>query len=350
MARLLEEQRESKWFSVDPNAPLPPWTSNVRKPWCFGNPTWEFIQRACMQFPEKPTDEQRKSKRQLLRRVIEDLPCTSCRTHASAYWEHTPPDLRSQRTLFTWAWAFHNTVNARLNKEPVHFDEALRLTASPVVRQQGVYADNIPYHERPSMPNNKKARQEHAAVPQQTDEDDDSTLGNDEQTTFNPSSVPIVNNNNNNTVPITITTAARSNPLERIESQDVICNSLNKDSVLMTKVRPDEFDEFDNEFVSQEDSDVNPTTLFGSRWGLMEWMLVGFAAFGAMCLLVLIVMPLIRSSAKRGVPSQRIDVLALEDQRDSIYKPDDFRNTLVRGGSSDIDRTFTVDPFAVYGQ
>ena len=56
----------------------------------------------------------------------EHFPCNDCKHHFAAYIaEHPVKDyVNKDRGLFLWTWEFHESVNKRLNKQSVSFDEA----------------------------------------------------------------------------------------------------------------------------------------------------------------------------------------------------------------------------------
>jgi hypothetical protein len=134
----------SEFFSDDASEPLPQWVRNVKLPWNFGPRWWLFLHSLCLLLGDEPTEAQSAQWQQKIYDFVEDIPCKSCRGHAQQYVEAFPPDMQTQRSLFTWSWRFHNAVNQRLGKPLVSFDAALRLCANPVVLQSGIYAPNVP--------------------------------------------------------------------------------------------------------------------------------------------------------------------------------------------------------------
>jgi hypothetical protein len=62
------------------------------------------------------------------------FPCKVCRGHCTEYIKNNPLENYLGSTvdgkplgLFVWAWKFHNTVNARLNKPIMSWDSAITL-------------------------------------------------------------------------------------------------------------------------------------------------------------------------------------------------------------------------------
>ena len=65
--------------------------------------------------------------------TCENFPCSTCKTHCTQYmldhpmknYEDVLVEVGTERVplgLFVWAWKFHNTVNARLNKPQMSWD------------------------------------------------------------------------------------------------------------------------------------------------------------------------------------------------------------------------------------
>lgn len=66
--------------------------------------------------------------------VVASIRCSKCRAHARAYVADNPP-ARADEDPFTWAWRFHNAVNARLGKPLVGWASAWREYAYAVAPQ-----------------------------------------------------------------------------------------------------------------------------------------------------------------------------------------------------------------------
>jgi len=57
---------------------------------------------------------------------IRTLPCHTCREHGTEYLKQNRPDMSSSETFQLWVWNFHNSVNKKLGKPFVTFDEYLQ--------------------------------------------------------------------------------------------------------------------------------------------------------------------------------------------------------------------------------
>jgi len=70
-----------------------------------------------------------------LNRILTNLPCDTCRHHATEYIKQNSPeeykDVIDENGkyigLFMWTWIFHNTVNTRLKKPTIGFETAINI-------------------------------------------------------------------------------------------------------------------------------------------------------------------------------------------------------------------------------
>jgi hypothetical protein len=67
--------------------------------------------------------------------IIDKLPCLDCRKHAQKYLKNEPPqsyrfyedEKGNKNGMFYWSWKFHNSVNIRLGKELLQYNDALSM-------------------------------------------------------------------------------------------------------------------------------------------------------------------------------------------------------------------------------
>ena len=76
------------------------------------------------------TYEQKITSANTISRLITTFPCLKCRKHGTEYASSNPfihainnPDPLS---LFRWVWHFHNSVNERISKPTMTFEEAVK--------------------------------------------------------------------------------------------------------------------------------------------------------------------------------------------------------------------------------
>ena len=96
-----------------------------------------------------------------IKQFIDNFKCLRCREHAKKYMEVNPIEnyLNQKDGLFKWTWEFHNTVNKRLGKPLVGWDEAYHMYHNP---EAGVCSADCGGHgdepEQPEeQPNMKEA-------------------------------------------------------------------------------------------------------------------------------------------------------------------------------------------------
>lgn len=105
-----------------PNAPITEW----------GPRGWRWLHVTAINYARYPSMAEGRIAFRRIWNFIENLPCADCRAHGLAYVIQHPPDLTDSDALQRWMWAFHNSVNTRLKKAVVSFEE-----------YRGVYADEI---------------------------------------------------------------------------------------------------------------------------------------------------------------------------------------------------------------
>lgn len=76
------------------------------------------------------TYEQKIAVANTIARMITNFPCLKCRKHGTEYASQNPfihaINDSDPLSLFRWVWKFHNSVNKRLDKHIVSFEEAVK--------------------------------------------------------------------------------------------------------------------------------------------------------------------------------------------------------------------------------
>jgi hypothetical protein len=83
----------------------------------WGPAAWRFIHSVC----KSCTD--RAAVITWLRATLHVLPCPECCIHAQQYIAQNPPE--DSQDLLKWSFEFHNSVNRRLNRREMSFEDAL---------------------------------------------------------------------------------------------------------------------------------------------------------------------------------------------------------------------------------
>lgn len=119
---------------------LPSQTSNsefevikkkISNPASFGPGIWYIIHRMAR---NATTQDKKLQFKEFIENIITNLPCTTCIEHATSYYQSKPLDQfwnmkenGQDVGLFRWSWEFHNTVNNRLKKPVVNWENAKKL-------------------------------------------------------------------------------------------------------------------------------------------------------------------------------------------------------------------------------
>ena len=98
----------------------------------WGPRAWRWLHMMAIEYPEKPTPEDRMRAVARIQNFLTNLPCKLCRQHAKEHHAQDPPTLGSSYQLQNWVWRFHNAVNDRLKKPTVSYPEYLKLYMSEI--------------------------------------------------------------------------------------------------------------------------------------------------------------------------------------------------------------------------
>lgn len=89
-------------------------------PTVWGPPIWRYLHILALCYDPST---QKQDMTVFLPLMLEHLPCSVCRTHATTYAREHPPDLESTSSFHSWLNMFHNAVNQRLNKKRQSFTD-----------------------------------------------------------------------------------------------------------------------------------------------------------------------------------------------------------------------------------
>lgn len=103
------------------------WPSNISK--FEYAPAWNWLHETAISYSVNPGRVERDNMAYRIYHFVSNIPCVECRGHALRYWTLHPPDLENSYALQAWAWRFHNTVNQRLGKKIVSYEEYQALFA-----------------------------------------------------------------------------------------------------------------------------------------------------------------------------------------------------------------------------
>ncbi len=98
------------------------------KPEEWGPSTWKFIHATTMEYPENPTDNDKRNYYNLFYNLQNVLPCQKCKLNYARHLEVlplTPQVLSSRANLIRWGIDLHNIVNEDTGKPVLSYDQAL---------------------------------------------------------------------------------------------------------------------------------------------------------------------------------------------------------------------------------
>lgn len=108
-------------------------------PKMWGRQGWHFIHYVALNYPDKPTQEDREVYLQFLNNLENILPCPICGNHFKENMEKHPPNMNSKMEFFNWTVDMHNFVNELHGKKKVTYEKALdELTKNPDYIRNGV--------------------------------------------------------------------------------------------------------------------------------------------------------------------------------------------------------------------
>lgn len=103
----------------------------ITNPVTFGPGIWYTIH---VNSRNATSEDSKKKFKDFIEVTISNLPCHTCRDHATSYYRSNPlsdfwnvKENGKEIGLFKWAWNFHNTVNNRLKKPYMSWEVAKML-------------------------------------------------------------------------------------------------------------------------------------------------------------------------------------------------------------------------------
>lgn len=82
----------------------------------IGPSTWSLLHSIAGNFPEQPTEQDKKQAKNFIDSLAYFYPCEECREDFKEDVAHVPPTLNSRREFSLWVCERHNEVNRKLNK------------------------------------------------------------------------------------------------------------------------------------------------------------------------------------------------------------------------------------------
>ena len=93
----------------------------------WGPPAWKFLHTITFQYPENPTDVEKRKYYVFFNSLKDVLPCPNCREHYSVNFDKIPIQMESRKELIEWLIDIHNKVNVMTGKREYSYDEVYQL-------------------------------------------------------------------------------------------------------------------------------------------------------------------------------------------------------------------------------
>lgn len=107
------------------------WGGAPKKEW--GPRGWRWLHVAAINYPAAPTMPEARLMFRRIWNFLAHLPCEDCQAHALQFAIRWPPDLAGPDTLQRWAHDFHNSVNRRLGKPSLRYEDYLEMYAAEIL-------------------------------------------------------------------------------------------------------------------------------------------------------------------------------------------------------------------------
>jgi hypothetical protein len=113
------------------------------EPNIWGKHAWIFLHSVSMNYPDNPTNDDRKNYKNFFENLRFILPCEVCKKHYSKHIQSKPIEhsLHSKKKLVEWVIEVHNQVNISLNKPTMSYDQVIDLYKK--IYNNSTYSDKI---------------------------------------------------------------------------------------------------------------------------------------------------------------------------------------------------------------
>ena len=101
---------------IDRENPLASSTEYVSKE-DLGRATWLLLHSIASQYPDEPTEREKRDAKNLVNAITNLYPCKECQVHFKTVIEKYPPEVADSVSFQEWMCKVHNAVNEKLGKE-----------------------------------------------------------------------------------------------------------------------------------------------------------------------------------------------------------------------------------------
>jgi len=97
------------------------------EPNIWGPAGWTFLHSITFQYPEDPTDIDKRKYYTFFNSLKNVIPCPTCREHYETNFEKIQIRLNNRQELIEWLIDIHNEVNSSSGKKEYSYDEVYQL-------------------------------------------------------------------------------------------------------------------------------------------------------------------------------------------------------------------------------
>ncbi len=113
----------------------------------FGPSLWKVMHAVSFNFPENPSDEQRRDYIDFFSSLGPVIPCPSCGMHYRKYVKENPIEADDRNKLAKWVYDLHDDVNKRNGKTSPTFEDVTKDYAGWDLHQHNRY-NKLPFDEQ----------------------------------------------------------------------------------------------------------------------------------------------------------------------------------------------------------
>ena len=100
----------------------------------WGPATWKLLHSMVLKMNDNASVQQINDLKSIILRIVSNLPCPYCTSHALSYIKNSNFKLiQNIKDLRFFIFTFHNSVNTRLNKPLITYEEHLQLYNIPLI-------------------------------------------------------------------------------------------------------------------------------------------------------------------------------------------------------------------------
>ena len=113
-------------------------------PKVWGSHTWHVINVMALTYPEKPDVQDQNNMTAFITSLANVLPCDKCKFHFKKNLEKFPLSqaLTSRSNFIKWVIDVHNSVNERIGKRILSYDEGIHEMKDDLFGGHGIYGSN----------------------------------------------------------------------------------------------------------------------------------------------------------------------------------------------------------------